>query len=90
MPKWLKISLKVIGVIILLFVLLIVGATVYISFNKAKVLKMVNEQLDKSVDGTLVIGDMKPNFLKGYRTYHLRCKMFWCATNSLTAISILY
>ncbi|RFZ95425.1 AsmA family protein [Mucilaginibacter conchicola] len=65
MPKWLKISLKVVGVVILLFVLLIVGATMYISFNKAKVLKMVNEQLDKSVDGTLVIGDMKPNFFKG-------------------------
>ncbi|TWR28055.1 AsmA family protein [Mucilaginibacter achroorhodeus] len=65
MPKWLKISLKIVGGVVLLFVLIIVGATVYISFNKAKVLKMVNEQLSKSVDGTLVIGDMKPNFFRG-------------------------
>ncbi|MFD0794914.1 AsmA-like C-terminal region-containing protein [Mucilaginibacter litoreus] len=65
MPKWFKITLKVIGVLVLLFILTIVGVTMYISFNKAKVLKMVNEQLDKSVDGTLVIGDMKPNFFRG-------------------------
>ncbi|MFD0763808.1 AsmA family protein [Mucilaginibacter lutimaris] len=66
MPKWLKISLKIIAGAVLLIVLVLVGATMYISFNKAKVLKMVNEQLDKSVDGTLVIGDMKPNFFRGF------------------------
>ncbi|WP_454801177.1 AsmA family protein [Mucilaginibacter phyllosphaerae] len=66
MPKWLKTSLKIFAGIILLIVLILVGATLYISFNKAKVLKMVNEQLDKSVDGTLVIGDMKPNFFRGF------------------------
>lgn len=65
MPKWLKILLKIIGSVALLLLLLIVGATIYISLNKTKVLKMVNEQLAKSVDGTLVIGDMKPNFFRG-------------------------
>ncbi|OJW15177.1 AsmA-like C-terminal region-containing protein [Mucilaginibacter sp. 44-25] len=65
MPAWLKISLKIIGGVALLILLLIVGATMYISFNKTKVLKMVNEQLAKSVDGTLVIGDIKPNFFRG-------------------------
>ncbi|TWR29205.1 AsmA family protein [Mucilaginibacter pallidiroseus] len=66
MPRWLKVILYVIGSLILLFIIAIVGASIYISYNKAKVLKMVNEQLDKSVDGTLVIGDMKPNFFKGF------------------------
>ncbi|GGH14482.1 AsmA family protein [Mucilaginibacter phyllosphaerae] len=66
MPKWLKISLKIFAGLVLLIVLILVGATLYITFNKAKVLKMVNEQLDKSVDGTLVIGDMKPNFFRGF------------------------
>lgn len=66
MPKWLKLSLKIIAGLVLLVVLILVGATLYITFNKTKVLKMVNEQLDKSVDGTLVIGDMKPNFFRGF------------------------
>jgi hypothetical protein len=64
MPKWLKTSLKILAGLVLFIVLLVIGATLYITFNKAKVLKMVNEQLDKSVDGTLIIGDMKPNFFK--------------------------
>ncbi|MES2265181.1 MAG: AsmA family protein [Bacteroidota bacterium] len=66
MPNWLKLSLKILAGLVLLVVLILVGATLYITFNKAKVLKMVNEQLDKSVDGTLVIGDMKPNFFRGF------------------------
>src|SRR3954469_25942815 len=64
MPKWLKTSFKILAALVLLLLLLLVGATLYITFNKAKVLKMVNQQLDKSVDGTLIIGDMKPNFFK--------------------------
>ncbi|MEB0261732.1 MULTISPECIES: AsmA family protein [unclassified Mucilaginibacter] len=66
MPKWLKLSLKIFAGLVLLVVLILVGTTLYITFNKAKVLKMVNEQLDKSVDGTLVIGDIKPNFFRGF------------------------
>ena len=74
MPNWLKTSLKILAGIVLLLVLLLVGATLYITFNKAKVLKMVNQQLDKSVDGTLIIGDMKPNFFKGFPDISLSLK----------------
>lgn len=74
MPKWLKTSLKILAGLVLLVVLLLVGATLYITFNKAKVLKMVNEQLDKSVDGTLIIGDMKPTFFKGFPDISLSLK----------------
>jgi uncharacterized protein involved in outer membrane biogenesis len=74
MPKWLKTSLKILAGLVLLLVLLLIGATLYITFNKAKVLKMVNEQLDKSVDGTLIIGDMKPNFFKGFPDISLSLK----------------
>lgn len=65
MPRWLKISLKILSALIVLILLIIIGASLYITYNKPKVLKMVNEQLAKSVDGTLVIGDMKPNFFSG-------------------------
>ncbi|MBD1392570.1 AsmA family protein [Mucilaginibacter glaciei] len=66
MPNWLKISLKVLAGLVLLVVLVVVGLSLYVTFNKAKVLKMVNDQLSKSVDGTLVIGDMHPTFFKGF------------------------
>ncbi|RYU90266.1 AsmA family protein [Mucilaginibacter terrigena] len=74
MPKWLKLSLKILAGFVLLVVLILVGATLYITYNKAKVLKMVNEQLDKSVDGTLIIGDMKPNFFRGFPDISLTLK----------------
>jgi hypothetical protein len=74
MPNWLKITFKIVAGVVLLLVLFIVGATLYITFNKAKVLKLVNEQLDKSVDGTLIIGDMSPNFFKGLPDISLSLK----------------
>jgi hypothetical protein len=61
MPKWLKLTLKIVAGIVVLLMVLLVSATLYITFNKAKVLNMVNTQLNKGVDGTVTIGDMKPN-----------------------------
>ncbi|MCQ6960999.1 AsmA family protein [Mucilaginibacter aquariorum] len=74
MPKWLKISLKILAGFILLIVVILLGATLYITYNKTKVLKMVNEQLEKNVDGTLIIGDMKPTFFKGFPDISLSLK----------------
>jgi hypothetical protein len=74
MPKWLKTSLKILAGLVMLVVLLLVGATLYITYNKTKVLKMVNDQLAKSVDGTLIIGDMKPNFFSGFPDISLTLK----------------
>jgi hypothetical protein len=74
MPKWLKISLRIIAGLVLLIVVAVVGLTLYITYNKTKVLKMVNDQLAKSVDGTLVIGDMKPNFFRGFPDVSLTLK----------------
>ncbi|WP_374949956.1 AsmA family protein [Mucilaginibacter sp.] len=74
MPNWLKTSLKILAGLALLLVLVVVGLSLYITFNKAKVLKMVNEQLAKSVDGTLVIGDMQPRFFKGFPDVSLSLK----------------
>jgi hypothetical protein len=74
MPNWLKLTLKIIAGFVVLILLIVVGASLYITFNKAKVLKLVNEQLDKSVDGTLTIGDMKPNFFKGFPDVSLSLK----------------
>jgi uncharacterized protein involved in outer membrane biogenesis len=66
MPKWLKISLKVLGAIILLFILLAVGITVYVANNKEKVLAQVIKKLNENLDGTLTVGDIEPSFFSNF------------------------
>lgn len=74
MPNWFKTVLKIIGGIIVLILLILVGATLYINFNKAKVLKMVNTELQKNMDGTVIIGDMRSQFFKGFPNISLGLK----------------
>ncbi|GAA4086643.1 AsmA family protein [Mucilaginibacter panaciglaebae] len=66
MPHWLKTTLKITVGLVLLLVLLIAGASLYITFRKDRFLKLVNAELYKSVDGTIQIGDMHPQFFKGF------------------------
>jgi hypothetical protein len=66
MPKWLKISLKILGGLILLFILLAVGVTIYVANNKEKVLAQVIKKLNENLDGTLTVGDIKPSFFSNF------------------------
>lgn len=74
MPKWLKISLKIITGVILLTVLLVVGAMIYVTYNKDKVLKMVSNELNQNLDGQITIGDLKPQFFKRFPQFSLELK----------------
>src|ERR1700748_2986312 len=74
MPKWLKTSLKILAGLVVLLLLVLVSATAYISYNKAKVLALVNTELKKNINGTIIIGDMEPEFFKGFPEISLRLK----------------
>lgn len=74
MPGWLKNSLKILGALVALILILLIGASAYIYFNKAKVIKLVNAELTKSLDGTLTIGDMEPKFFSGFPNISLALK----------------
>jgi hypothetical protein len=74
MPKWLKISLKVLGGLILLFILLAVGVTIYVANNKEKVLAQVIKKLNENLDGTLTVGDIKPSFFSNFPDVSLALK----------------
>ena len=74
MPKWLKISLKIFAGLVTLLLLALIGSTVYISYNKAKVLALVNTELKTNINGTIIIGDMEPEFFKGFPEISLRLK----------------
>jgi len=66
MPKWLKVILKIVGAVIILFLLLSVGLFIYINTNKAKVLTLITSTLNKNLNGKLTIGDMETTFFKGF------------------------
>jgi len=66
MPKWLKVVLRVIGAVVILFLLLSVGLFIYINTNKAKVLTLITSTLNKNLNGKLTIGDMETTFFKGF------------------------
>ncbi|HJP63524.1 MAG TPA: AsmA family protein, partial [Mucilaginibacter sp.] len=74
MPRTLKIILKVIAAFVVVIVLLFFGSLWYITHNKSKVLKLVNDELNSRLDGTVIIGDMKPNFFQNFPDISLGLK----------------
>lgn len=74
MPKWLKILLKILGTLILLFILTAVGITIYVANNKEKVLAQVIKKLNENLDGTLTVGDIKPSFFSNFPDVSLALK----------------
>ena len=74
MPNWLKIIFKVIGALVALLVILLITTSLYISTHKAKVLALINAELNKNIDGKFIIGDMQTSFFKGFPGISLSLK----------------
>jgi hypothetical protein len=66
MTRLLKVVLKIVAGTALLVILLFFGVIWYITYNKNKVLKLVNTELNSGLDGTITIGDMRPNFFQQF------------------------
>jgi hypothetical protein len=66
MPKWIKIIMKVVGALLAVIIIAFVGLSMYIVFNKEKVLKMMTTALNKNLNGTLTIGKLDPTFFRGF------------------------
>src|ERR1700712_1815426 len=66
MPRWLKITLKIAGAVLGLIIILFIALTVYVSYNKQKVLAMITAELNKNLNGTLTIGTIDPTLFKGF------------------------
>jgi len=74
MQRWLKTTFRIIAITIALVLLFLVAGMLYITYNKAKVLKLVNAELNKNLDGTVTVGDMNPRFFKGFPDISLALK----------------
>jgi len=60
--------------IILLAILFVVGAMLYVTYNKDRVLKMISTELNQKLDGQITIGDMKPQLFKRFPNISLELK----------------
>lgn len=74
MPRWSKITLKVLAALVALILLIYVGLAIYVSANQKKLLATITEQLNKNISGTMTIGSMNPTFLKGFPGVSLSLK----------------
>lgn len=66
MKRWLKISLKVIGGLLLLLVLIWVGAAYYINKNNKAILAQILSQVNTKVNGKVRVSHMETTLLKGF------------------------
>src|SRR3982751_5953147 len=66
MPRWLKISLKILGALVLFFIAVVVGLSIYISSHKQKVITLVTDDLNKNLDGKLVVGSVTTSFFESF------------------------
>lgn len=66
MPRYLKISLKVLAVIIGIIALLWTGIIVFVHYNKDKFAAIITRQINDNISGTITIGTIQPTILKGF------------------------
>jgi len=72
--RWLKNGLKILAGLVLLAILFVIGAMLYVTYNKGRVLKMVSTELNQKLDGQITIGDMKPQLFKRFPNISLELK----------------
>jgi len=66
MARWLKISLKILSVFVVVIILTWLAGAFYISKNKKEVLATILEQLNKNLNGKITAGSMEPTLLKSF------------------------
>jgi len=66
MPRYLKISLKVLAVIIGIIALLWVGIIAFVHYNKEKFAAIITRQINDNISGTITIGEIEPTIVKGF------------------------
>ncbi|MFA6946316.1 MAG: AsmA family protein, partial [Pedobacter sp.] len=66
MQRWLKISLKIGGIILALFLLLWIVVAAYVYTHKKELLLTISSQLNEDLNGTLSIQRMEPSLIRGF------------------------
>ena len=72
MPRWSKITLKILAVLVGVVIALFIVLAIYVQANKKSLLLSINEELNKNLNGSMVIGSMDPTFLSGFPNVSIR------------------
>ncbi len=74
MSAWLKISLKIIGALLLLIILILVGLSIYVSSHKEKVLSKLTHKLNENLNGKINVGSIETSFFTSFPDFALTLK----------------
>jgi hypothetical protein len=66
MPRWSKIALTTLGVIFILISIGYISIAFYVNSHKEALLATITKELNKNLDGSLVIKTMEPSLLTGF------------------------
>jgi hypothetical protein len=66
MPRWIKIALKTLAIIIGIIFIAFLGMAYYVNANKKSLLVSITTQLNKNLNGKLTIESMDPTILRGF------------------------
>lgn len=66
MSRWLKLTLKIIGILVCLFLILWMAVAAYVYSNKKELLQTISSQLNENLSGRLTIEKMEPSLIQGF------------------------
>lgn len=66
MPRWTKIVLKTLAILIALILVIFIGIGLYVGSHKKELLASITAKLNENLNGTLTVGDMNPSFFGGF------------------------
>jgi hypothetical protein len=66
MSRWLKLSLRILGVLLTLIILVWLGAAYYINHNSKTILNTILKQLNANVNGKIEVDKMETTLLRGF------------------------
>jgi len=74
LPRWLKLSFKILLGIFLFIILAYMCLAFYVSTHKKEILASITAEINENINGNLVAEDMDPTFLQGFPRISLRLK----------------
>jgi len=73
-PRWVRVGLRIIGVLVLLQFLGGLGVIWYVNTHKREIQQLVTTKLNENLNGKLSIQDMEPTFLENFPRISLHLK----------------
>ena len=74
LPRWLKLSLKILLGIFLFIVVAYMALAFYVNTHKKEILTSITAEINENINGKLTAESMDPTFLQGFPRISLRLK----------------